>query len=35
MKQFYTAEELKKLFESEEWKEAHKGNVEKYFKGGE
>lgn len=35
MKQFYTVEELKKLFESEEWKKAHEGNVSKYFKRGE
>lgn len=35
MKQFYTAEELKKLFNSEEWKKAHEGNVSKYFKRGE
>lgn len=35
MKQFYKAEELKKLFESEEWKKAHKDNVSKYFKRGE
>lgn len=32
MKQFYTVEELKKLFNSKEWKEAHQKNVEKYFK---
>ena len=32
MKKEYTAEELKKLFESKEWKAAHEGNVEKYFK---
>lgn len=32
MKTEYTAEELKKLFNSEEWKKAHKDNVSKYFK---
>lgn len=32
---FYTAEELKKLFESKEWKTAHRNNVKKYFKKGE
>ena len=31
MKQYYTAEELKKLFESEKWKAAHEGNISKYF----
>lgn len=34
MKKEYTAEELKELFESEEWKAAHKGNISKYFKKG-
>ena len=33
-KVFYTAEELKKLFNSKEWKAAHAGNVSKYFKKG-
>ena len=32
MKKYFTASELKKLFESEEWKAAHEGNVKKYFK---
>ena len=32
MKQFYTVEELKKLFESEKWKAEHQNNVKKYFK---
>lgn len=31
MKKEYTAEELQKLFESEEWKDFRKGNVSKYF----
>lgn len=35
MKKYFTASELKKLFESEEWKAAHEGNVKKYFKRGE
>ena len=32
MKKYFTASELKKLFESKEWKAAHQNNVEKYFK---
>lgn len=32
MKKEYTAEELKKLFESPIWKVFHDGNVSKYFK---
>ena len=32
MKQYYTAEELKKLFNSKEWKAAHEGHVARYFK---
>ena len=31
-KEYYTKEELKKLFESPIWKILHDGNVEKYFK---
>lgn len=31
-KEYYTAEELKKLFESPTWKILHENNVEKYFK---
>ena len=31
MKKYYTAEELKKLFESDIWKIFHDGNVKKYF----
>lgn len=34
MKTEYTAEELKKLFNSEDWKKAHEGNISKYFKRG-
>ena len=32
MKKEYTAEELKKLFESPIWKILHENNVKKYFK---
>lgn len=32
MKKEYTAEELKKLFESPIWKAFHENNVKKYFK---
>lgn len=32
MKKEYTAEELKKLFESPVWRILHENNVEKYFK---
>lgn len=31
-KEFYTKEELKKLFESPIWKILHDGNESKYFK---
>ena len=31
MKKEYTAEELKKLFDSIVWKAFHENNVEKYF----
>lgn len=31
-KAYYTAEELKKLFESPIWKILHENNVSKYFK---
>ena len=31
MKKEYTAEELKKLFESNVWKILHENNVSKYF----
>lgn len=33
MKKEYTAEELKKLFESPIWKILHENNVKKYFPG--
>ena len=33
MKKEYTAEELKKLFESPIWKILHDGNEKKYFPG--
>lgn len=33
MKKEYTAEELKKLFESPIWKAFHENNVKKYFPG--
>lgn len=32
-KEFYTKEELKKLFESLIWKVLHENNVKKYFSG--
>lgn len=32
MKKEYTAEELKKLFDSSVWKILHENNVDKYFK---
>lgn len=32
-KAYYTAEELKKLFESPIWKAFHENNVKKYFPG--
>lgn len=32
MKKEYTAEELKKLFESPIWQILHENNIEKYFK---
>ena len=31
-KEYYTKEELKKLFESPIWQILHENNVEKYFK---
>lgn len=32
-KAYYTAEELKKLFESPTWKILHENNEKKYFPG--
>lgn len=31
VKKYYTVQELKELFNSQEWKEKHKNNVRKYF----
>ena len=31
-KEYYTKDELKKLFDSPIWKAFHENNVEKYFK---